>query len=67
MMNAYFGREMAQDQLQRRFDEAERDRLAGYLRRVRRETRRETRRHERQRAQAARRAPVATACAQDVG
>jgi len=61
MMNASFGRELAQGHLQRLIAEAEHDRLVGGLKRQRRE------RESRERAQAVRRKPVAAVCAQDVG
>jgi hypothetical protein len=61
MMNAGFGRELAQGHHQRLIDEAAHDRLIGSLKRERREQER------RDRAQAVRRKPVAAVCAQDVG
>ncbi len=61
MMNASFGRELAQGHSQRLIDEAVHDRLVGSLKRERRE------RERQERAQAVRRKPVSAMCAQDVG
>jgi hypothetical protein len=59
MMSATFGREMAQSHFQQLLEEAENDRLVGCLKRQRRD--------RRERAQAVRRKPAPTVCAQDVG